>query len=75
VINQDVAAMAANAKSVIFGDLSKYIIRDVLGIQLLRLEERYAEYHQVAWLAYSRHDGDLLNAGTNPIKVFVNAAS
>jgi HK97 family phage major capsid protein len=75
VVNQDVAAMAAGAKSVVFGDLSKYLIRDVLGVQLLRLDERYAEFHQVAFLAFARHDGDLLNAGTNPVKVFVNAAS
>ena len=75
IINQDVAAMAANAKSVVFGDLSKYLIRDVLGITLLRLEERYADFHQVAFLAFARMDGDLLNAGTNPVKVFVNAAS
>jgi HK97 family phage major capsid protein len=75
VINQSMASMAANAKSVLFGDLSKYIIRDVLNVQLVRLDERYAEYHQVAFLAYSRHDGDLLNAGTGPVKVFVNAAT
>jgi HK97 family phage major capsid protein len=75
VINQDVAAMAISAKSVVFGDLSKYLIRDVLGVQLIRLDERYAEFHQAAFLAFSRHDGDLLNAGTNPVKLFVNAAS
>jgi HK97 family phage major capsid protein len=75
VINQDVAAMAANAKSVVFGDLSKYLIRDVLGVTLLRLEERYADFHQVAFLAFARMDGDLLNAGTNPVKVLVNAAT
>lgn len=75
VINQDIAAMAANAKSVVFGDLSAYLVRDVLGITLLRLEERYADFHQVAFLAFARADGDLLNAGTNPVKLFVNAAS
>jgi HK97 family phage major capsid protein len=75
IINQDVAAMAANAKSVVFGDLSKYLIRDVLGVTLLRLEERFADFHQVAFLAFARMDGDLLNAGTNPVKVFVNAAT
>lgn len=75
VVNQDVAVMAASAKSVLFGDLSKYLIRDVLGVTLLRLEERYAEFHQVAFLAFSRHDADLLNAGTNPVKTFINAAS
>lgn len=75
IINQDVAAMGVSAKSVVFGDLSKYLIRDVLGVTLLRLEERYADFHQVAFLAFARMDGDLLNAGTGPVKVFVNAAS
>lgn len=75
VVNQDVAVMAASAKSVLFGDFNKYLIRDVLGVTLLRLEERYAEFHQVAFLAFSRHDADLLNAGTNPVKTFINAAS
>ena len=59
IINNDMAAMAAGAKSVLFGDLSKYIIRDVLGVTLLRLEERYADFHQVAFLAFARMDGDL----------------
>jgi HK97 family phage major capsid protein len=75
IINNDMAVMAAGAKSVLFGDLSKYIIRDVLGITLLRLEERYADFHQVAFLAFARMDGDLLDAGTHPVKVFVNAAT
>lgn len=75
VVNQAVAVMAASAKSVVFGELGKYLIRDVLGVTLLRLEERYADFHQVAFLAFARMDGDLLNAGTGPVKLFVNAAS
>ena len=75
VINQDVAAMAASAKAIVFGDLSKYLIRDVRDVTLLRLDERYAENHQVAFLAFSRHDGDLLDAGTDPVKLFVNPAA
>lgn len=75
VVNQDVASMAANAKSVLFGDFSKYLIRDVLGITMVRLNERYADYLQVGFMAYSRHDGDLLDAGTNPIKHYANSAT
>jgi HK97 family phage major capsid protein len=74
-INQSMAAMAASAKSIIFGDLSKYLIRDVRDVQLIRLDERFAEYHQVGFLAFSRHDGDLLDAGTDPVKHYINAAS
>lgn len=67
-VNQQMPSMAVDAKAVLYGDFSKYLIREVKDIQLLRLNERYADYHQVAFLAYLRTDGDLLNAGTNPIK-------
>ena len=62
-------------KSVLFGDFSKYYIRDVMDITLVRLDEVYAEYGQVAFLAFSRHDGVLLDAGTNPIKALQHPAS
>jgi HK97 family phage major capsid protein len=68
VINQQMASPGSSAKKVIFGDLSKYIIRDVRDIVLKRLDERFAEYYQVAFLAFTRNDGDLLDAGTDPVK-------
>lgn len=73
-INQSMAAAAGSGagKSILFGQLSKYIIRDVRDVTLLRLDERYAEYHQVAFLAFSRHDGALLDAGTHPVKHALN---
>lgn len=74
-INQDVAAQAASAKSILFGDFKKYVIRDVRGFFLLRLDELYAESGQVAFIGFSRHDGMLLHAGTVPIKAYVNSAS
>ena len=75
VINQDCATIAASAKAVFFGDFSKYLIRDVQDFTLLRLEERYADYHQVGFVGFSRHDGRILDAGTDPIKHLVMAAS
>jgi HK97 family phage major capsid protein len=76
IVNQAVAVAAGSGagKSIAYGDLSKYIIRDVRDITLMRLDERFAEYHQVAFLAFSRHDGDLLDAGTNPVKHALNKA-
>jgi HK97 family phage major capsid protein len=68
VINQSMAAPGSSAKKVIFGQLSKYLIRDVREIPLVRLNERYADYHQVGFLAFARSDGDLLDAGTHPVK-------
>lgn len=75
VINQDVATIAASAKVIYYGDFSKYLIRDVQDFTLLRLEERYADYHQVGFVGFSRHDGRILDAGTDPIKHFAMAAS
>jgi len=75
IVNNDVAAIAASAKTILFGDFSTYHIRDVRGVTLLRLTERYADYAQVGFLAFSRHDGALVDAGTNPIKYLTMAAS
>lgn len=73
VVNQEMAS-GANQKAIVYGDLSKYIIRDVRDITLVRLDERYAELGVVAFLAFSRHDGDLLDAGTNPVKYLTMGA-
>lgn len=67
-INQDMASIGGSTKPVLYGDFSKYMVRDVLAIDLVRLVERYADYHQVAFVAITRNDADLLDAGTNPVK-------
>lgn len=42
----------------LFGDYSAaYVIRDVVGIQTMRLTERYADYLQTGFFAYMRTDG------------------
>jgi HK97 family phage major capsid protein len=76
VINQDMPAMAANAYSILFGDLSKYMVRRVAtGTTVLRLVERYADYLQVGYLGFLRLDGQLLDAGTHPLGAFQNSAT
>ncbi len=67
VINQSVDTPAASTKSVLFGDFSKYLIRDVSDVRLIRMEERYADYDQVGFTAFVRSDADLLDAGTHPV--------
>jgi HK97 family phage major capsid protein len=62
------AAVTTGTRAIVFGPLNKYLIREVVGVTLLRLDERYADFHQVAFLAFARADGNLLNAGTNPVK-------
>jgi HK97 family phage major capsid protein len=71
-INQHMAPVTASVgKTVLFGDFSKYVIREVLGIQMMRLVERYAEFLQVGFIAFMRLDGELIDAGTRPIKHIV----
>lgn len=72
-VNQSVATIATTAKVIGFGDFSKYLVRDVIGTQVVQLRERYADYHQVGFLAFNRADGDMLDAGTDPVKVLVMA--
>lgn len=54
------STIAATKKSILFGDMSKYIVRDALDVQILRLDERYAEYGQVGFTALQRSDGRVL---------------
>ena len=66
-INQKIPQVAPNALTVLFGDLSKFIIRKVRDMSVLRLVERYADYGQVGFIAFSRVDSNLVDAGTHPI--------
>jgi HK97 family phage major capsid protein len=78
-INQDMANIGhggspdAGYKSILFGDFSRYVVRDVLAMDLIRLEERYAELGQVGFLMFMRADGRTLN--TAAIKYFTNPTS
>lgn len=74
-INNDMATIALNAKTVAFGPLDKYLIRRVKELAVLRLVERFADYGQVAFIGFARYDGNLLDAGTHPVKYLVQAAA
>lgn len=75
VINNDMAAMAANAKHSAFGAFSNYYVRNIGGLQVLRLNELYAANGQVGFMAFLRSDGGLIDAGQGPIKLLQNSAS
>lgn len=67
IVNQDVPSAGTTAnKAYLFGDFKKYITRIVRPMVMLRLVERYADYHQIGFFAFERLDGDLLN--TNAVK-------
>ena len=68
IINNDMAEIGKDNISVLFGDFNKYIIRDIGGFILLRLDERFADNLQVGFTGFLRTDGKLIDAGTGPIK-------
>lgn len=80
-INQDMPVMAASAKSIVFGQLKKYLIRDVMAVTLFRFtDSAYTKKGQVGFLAWSRSDGDLIDAVdaaglVQSVKHYANAAS
>lgn len=74
-INQDMAVPGASAKSILFGDFSRYTIRDVMGMTLFRFEDSaYAKLGQVGFLAWMRTGGQMTDAGA-PWKHYAHPAS
>jgi len=72
-INQDMAsAITTGNKTILFGDFSGYAVRVAGGINVLRMDERYADELNVGFIAYKRVDGDLISAGA-PLKVLQQA--
>jgi len=74
-INQHMAVPSPSAVTMLFGQFSNYYIRRVAGVQVLRLTEKYADFNQVGFLAFQRWDGQLVDAGTHPIRYLRQAAS
>ena len=74
VVNQDVAVMAANAKSILFGDFSLYTIRDVMSAEVRRFDDSaFALNGQVGFCGWQRCGGNLLD--TDGVKYYANSAT
>ena len=74
-INQDMAAFVDGSTSAndskklaLFGQFKKYIIRTVSNMRMVRLNERFGDTDEIGLVAFWRIDGDLLDAGTHPVK-------
>jgi HK97 family phage major capsid protein len=61
VINPDMAGFATGNVVALFGDMKSYTVRRAKDIYVRRLEERYADYDQTAFVALARFDGALLD--------------
>jgi HK97 family phage major capsid protein len=74
ILNQDMPAMAANAKSILFGDFREaYVIRLVTGVNLVQFNERYMDFLQKGFLSFQRADGTLQNAAA--VRAYANSAT
>lgn len=74
VINNDMPAPAANAKSLAFGQLGEYMTRDAMQVTLFRFDDSaYIKLGQVGFLAWARAGGNLLD--TNGVKLYQHSAT
>ncbi|WP_118984511.1 phage major capsid protein [Photorhabdus sp. CRCIA-P01] len=71
VIDQAIDSMGAGKKFVYCGDFDRFILRRITYMTLKRLVERYAEFDQVAFLAFHRFDCVLED--TAAIKALIGA--
>jgi HK97 family phage major capsid protein len=62
-VNNDMAQLTSGAGSrvVLFGDLSRYVVRRVALMYLTRLTEKHASKFQTGFVAFERLDGKLVN--------------
>jgi len=69
LVNNNMAnTLAINALTVIAGDMSKYVVRQVADRRVHVTEERFIDTDEVGIVMFERFDGQLLDAGGNPIK-------
>ncbi len=74
VTNNMMPTPAASAKSLAFGDLSQYVIRDIMDLQMFRFtDSAFTTKGQVGFLAWLRSGGNLVDA--NAIALYQHAAS
>lgn len=59
--NAMASAVADQAKVIYFGDWRRLVIRRVNNFTIKRMDERYGEFDQVAWVGFSRSDSKILN--------------
>ena len=75
-INQDVAVMAASAKSVLFGTFDQYIIRDVMSVLMFRFDDSaFISNGQIGFLAWMRSAGNYVASSNSSMKYYANSAS
>jgi HK97 family phage major capsid protein len=65
--NAMTSTIGTGQKVAIFGDLSKYLIRVAGGLDIVVAKELYVANWQTGFFGFLRVDGNLLDAGVNPV--------
>lgn len=74
-ISQETPVMAANAKSILFGDFSRYMIREVMDLTLFRMaDSAFILNGQIGFVAFNRQGGNLIDVG-GAVKHYANSAT
>lgn len=61
-VNLEMADIGSTTISVLYGDMSKFWVRQVGSVRLLRLVERFADEDVIAFVAFRRYDSELIVA-------------
>lgn len=62
-INQSMPGVGAGNKAMLFGNFQNYKFRNVKGMSVVRLNERYADSLQTAFFGYGRYGGGMPTPG------------
>jgi len=73
-VNPDIAALGVTQTVAVFGNFqAAYVIRDVAGVQMVRLDERFADQLQAGFFAFCRTDA--MTDDTNAAAVLISSAT
>jgi len=61
IVDQSFDNVVIGGNYMAFGDLSEFIIREILGVNMFRFNERYMDFLQIGWMGYARYDSNLID--------------
>ncbi|QTD91766.1 phage major capsid protein [Burkholderia anthina] len=74
-VSQEMPTMAAGAKSILYGDMSKYLIRRVMDLTLFRMaDSNFILNGQIGFVAFNRQGGNLIDVG-GAVKAYQNGTA
>jgi HK97 family phage major capsid protein len=71
VVDQAMPTIGTGKKSILIGDFSKYMVREVRNVSIQKLVEKHATKYAVSFIGFLRHDAKVMDA--NAIKFLAHA--